>query len=104
MDSSLIQTSLVEVLQTIQATSELECPPLHSGTKPLKELPEFDSKIWPVAIGMLSMQLGINIPSNTNIFCEERSNVALTINEIVVKVNAIAEASAEEELKQANDQ
>ena len=104
MDSSLIQRNLVEVLQTIQTTSELECPPLQGGTKPLEDLPEFDSKIWPVAIGMLGMKLGITIPSDTNIFRQDDSTVALTIDEIVVKVNAIAEVSAGKEPTQANKQ
>ena len=61
MDAALIQTTLVEVLQNIQATSELECPPLGGATKPIEELPKFDSKIWPVAIGMLGAKLGINV-------------------------------------------
>lgn len=86
MNSTLIQANLLEVLQTIQTTSELECPPLIGTTKPLTDLPEFDSKIWPVAIGMLGIKLGISIPPDVNIFCKDGSTTALTIDEIVAKV------------------
>ena len=104
MDSALIQANLVEVLQTIQATSELECPPLGGRTKPLEELPEFDSKIWPVAIGMLGIKLGISIPPDVNIFRHDDTTTALTIDEIVAKVITITEAQVAEEAKQANEQ
>jgi hypothetical protein len=104
MDSTLIQANLIEVLQTIQATSELECPPLGGGTKPLEELPEFDSKIWPVAIGMLGIKLGISIPPDVNIFCQDGTAIALTIDEIVAKVITITEAQVGVAPKQANEQ
>lgn len=103
MDSALIQKNLVEILQTIQATNELECPRLEGTTKPLEDLPEFDSMIWPVAIGMLGAKLGISIPPDVNIFRQDDSTTALTIDEIVAKVIAIAETQMAEESKQANE-
>ena len=104
MDTTLIQATLVEILQNIQATSELECRPLGGKTKPIEELPQFDSKIWPVAIGMLGAKLGITIANDVNIFRQDDSCVALTIDEIVAKVFALAEAQAVAEPKQANAQ
>ena len=104
MDAALIHSTLVEVLKNIQATSELECPPLSGGTKPIEELPKFDSKIWPVAIGMLGAKLGITIANDVNIFRQDDSCVALTIDEIVAKVAALADAQVEAEPKQANAQ
>ena len=104
MDAALIHSTLVEVLKNIQATSELECPPLSGGTKPIEELPKFDSKIWPVAIGMLGAKLGITIANDVNIFRRDDSCVALTIDEIVAKVVALAEAQVAAEPKQANAQ
>lgn len=104
MDAALIHSTLVEVLQDIQATSELECPPINGGTKPVEELPKFDSKIWPVAIGMLGAKLGISIASDVNIFRQNDSCVALTISEIVAKILALTEAQVESEPKQANAQ
>ena len=104
MDAALVQTTLVEVLQNIQATSELECPPLGGATKPIEELPKFDSKIWPVAIGMLGAKLGISIANDVNIFRQDDSSIALTIDEIVAKVVALVEAQAVVEPKQASAQ
>lgn len=104
MDAALIHSTLVEVLQNIQATSELECPPLGGGTKPIEELPKFDSKIWPVAIGMLGAKLGITIANDVNIFRQDDSCVALTIDEIVAKVVALADTQVAAEPKQANAQ
>lgn len=104
MDAALIHSTLVEVLQNIQVTSELECPPLGGGTKPIEELPKFDSKIWPVAIGMLGTKLGINIANDVNIFRQDDSSIALTIDEIVAKVVSLVEAQAVVEPKQANAQ
>ncbi len=104
MDAALIQSTLVEVLQHIQATSELECPSLGGATKPLEELPEFDSKIWPVAIGMLGAKLGITIANDVNIFRQDGSSTALTIDEIVARVAALSEGQAVVAPKQANAQ
>lgn len=102
MNAAFVHSALVEVLQNIQATSELECPPLAGGTKPIEDLPKFDSKIWPVAIGMLGAKLGINIDNDVNIFRRDDSCVALTINEIVAKVVALADAQVVADSKQAN--
>lgn len=104
MDAALIQATLVEVLQTIQAMSELECPSLGGATKPIEELPKFDSKIWPVAIGMLGAKLGITIENDVNIFRQDDSCTARTIDEIVAKVVALAEAQDSVEPKQASAQ
>lgn len=104
MKAALVHSALVDVLKTIQATSELECPPLGGATKPIEELPKFDSKIWPVAIGMLGAKLGISIANDVNIFRQDDSCVALTIDEIVAKVIALAEAQVLVEPQQANAQ
>ena len=52
MEADTVRDALVEILQNIQAASGLECPNIAGATKPIDELPKFDSKIWPVAIGM----------------------------------------------------
>lgn len=90
MNAAFVQTKLVAVLQNIQAWSGLECPPITGSTKPLEALPKFDSKIWPVAIGMLAAELGITIADDVNIFSREKSCVALTIDETVTVVVALA--------------
>ena len=54
MDTNAVRIALVEVLQNIQTASGLKCPAIDGSTKPIEELPKFDIKIWPVAIGMLA--------------------------------------------------
>jgi len=102
MGTALIRSALVEVLQIIQTISDLACPPLGGGTKPIEELPEFDSKIWPVAIGMLGEKLGISIANDVNIFRQDDSCVALTMDEIVMKVSTLVETQITTEPKQVN--
>lgn len=104
MDANLVHTKLVEVLQAIQSSSGLDCPAITGDTKPVEALPKFDSKIWPVAIGMLGAKLGIVIPDDVNIFRREKSCIALTITEAVAVVVALANAQAAVEAKQVNAQ
>ena len=92
MDAATVRKALVDVLQEIQTASGLECPPLGGSIKPMEDLPKFDSKIWPVAIGILGAKVGIPIANDINIFREDRSAVPLTIDQIVAKVVAIANA------------
>lgn len=94
MNAMLVQNTLVEVLQSIQADSGLECPTITSKTKPLEALPQFDSKIWPVAIGMLAAKLGITIADDVNIFRKDKTCIALTVDETVAMVVALATEQA----------
>lgn len=91
MDSNAVKAALREVLQKIQTASGLECPAIIGTTKPIEELPQFDSKIWPVAIGILGVKLGITIPNDVNIFRRENTTLALTVDETVAIVVALAE-------------
>lgn len=91
MSPALVHTKLVEVLKKIQADSGLECPAIDGKTKPVEALPKFDSKIWPVAIGMLADELKITIANDVNIFRRDKECIALTVEETVAMVVAIAE-------------
>ena len=91
MDANAVKAALVEVLQNIQKASGLECPAITGATKPIEELPKFDSKIWPVAIGILGVKLGITIANDINIFRREKTAVALTVDEAVAIVVALTE-------------
>lgn len=92
MDEHTVRATLVEVLQNIQTASGLECPAISGTTKPIEDLPQFDSKIWPVAIGILGVQLGITIANDVNIFRREKTAIALTVDETVAIVLALAES------------
>lgn len=89
MEPDIVHAALIEVLQEIQNLSDEECPEITGTTKPLEALPKFDSKIWPVAIGMVAQKLEITIANDINIFCKEKN--ALTIDETVARIIQIAE-------------
>ena len=102
MNTELVKTKLIEALQVIQADSGLACPPITNKSKPVDDLPEFDSKIWPVATGMLAVALGIDIPPDINIFRIEKSCTALAIEEIVALVVTLMETQIDT-AKRANE-
>ena len=84
MDQELVKSKIIEVLRNIQTWSGLECPDIVGTTKPIDDLPKFDSKIWPVAIGMPTSELGVLIPNDTNIFRRsDRRKTPMTIDETV---------------------
>lgn len=93
MNAELVEAKLIEVLEGIQADSGEDCPLIVGETKPIEELPQFDSKVWPVAIGMIAAELNINVPDDVNIFRGEEGADALTISQIVARLLALAEAT-----------
>lgn len=96
MDPNIIKAKLIEVLQTVQSLSGEECPAMDGSTRPVESLPQFTSKIWPVAAGMLGIALGKSIPCETNIFVDELSKAPLAINQTVALVMKILEKQDEE--------
>lgn len=101
MEPKQIQAALTQVITYIQTASDLDCPALVGDLKPVEDLPKFDSKIWPVAIGLLSDSLGITIANDVNIFRQEKSCIALTIDEIVLRVSKLIDEQMLIEPKQA---
>lgn len=89
MDAAAIKNKLCKVLETIQVTSGLECPPLTGTLRPIEDIKDFDSKIWPVAIGMLSVELDEPIPEDVNIFRMEGSRKARNIDQTVAFVEQL---------------
>ena len=104
MNAELVEAKLIEVLQGIQADSGEECPLIVGQTKPIEDLPAFDSKVWPVAIGMVAAELAINVPDDINIFRKPDSSEAMTITEIVARLLEMADANAPEYAEVAKPQ
>ena len=77
----------------------MECPPLTKNTTPLEDLPQFDSKVWPIAVCLIGEKLGIDLPNDVNIFKKEESCDSLDISEIVNKVFSLLENSIQIETK-----
>lgn len=94
MDREFVREKLTEVLVNIQTMSGLECPPITAETRPIEALKKFDSKMWPVATGMLAASLGAPIPNDVNIFREKGSRTPLTIDQTVGLVCRLIEAKA----------
>jgi hypothetical protein len=97
MDANDIKAKLIETLQAVQTLSGEDCPTIDGNTKPVEALPQFTSKVWPVAAGMLGIAIGKTIPCEDNIFVDEQTKECLTINQTVALVMQILEAQEAEE-------
>jgi hypothetical protein len=86
MDQAEIKKHLIAVLEKVQAISGELCPNLDGSVKPAESLPKFNSKVWPVAAGMLSAAIGETIPPEANIFVDKATKQALTIDQTVALV------------------
>lgn len=79
MDEAVIKGKLKEILKVVQDLSNESCPALTDDIRPAVNLPEFTSKIWPVAAGMLGLALGKSMPCDVNIFVDEKTKTPLSI-------------------------
>ena len=91
MDQAAIKEQPVAVLEHIQSRSGEECPPLDGELRPAESLPEFNSKVWAVAAGMLSAAIGEPIPPEANIFFDETTKQPLTVDQTVARVCRVLE-------------
>ena len=94
MDSAMVAETIVKILVQIQRDSDLECPSLTGATRPVDEIPKFDSKVWPVATTLLAMNIGAAIPNDVNIFVDETSKRPRSIAEIAGFVCELVRAQA----------
>jgi len=92
MDQATVEAKLIQILQQIQATSKMPSPAITAATKPIDDLPGFDSKIWPAAISMLADSLGITIPVDENIFVSPDGKHRLTVRETAARVMNLAQS------------
>jgi hypothetical protein len=100
MDQDTIKTKLMEVLQNIQTLSGEACPALKGSTRPADELPEFTSKIWPVAAGMLGAAIGKQLPCEENIFVNQDTKQPHSIDQTVALVCKIVAKLDEEHVSE----
>lgn len=87
MDPATVTRELIAVLEQIQTDSGLECPPLTGATIPVDDIPGFNSKIWPVATTILAIKINATIPNDVNIFVDEKTKIARSIEDIAVFVS-----------------
>ena len=97
MDPAALKEKLIDVLVQIQADSGLECPAPTGATKPVEELPKFDSKVWPVATTILATEIDATIPDDVNIFVDETTKLPRSIDETAVFVCDLLRKQGEQE-------
>lgn len=95
MDPEQLTQKLCEIIQQIQAASGLQCPPLSGSTKPVGNIPKFDSKVWPVATTILATEIGAAIPNDVNIFVHSATKQPRSIAEIVTFVCELVKKQAQ---------
>ncbi|MXW20562.1 MAG: hypothetical protein F4Z95_07135 [Gammaproteobacteria bacterium] len=101
MDSTMVKKKLIGVLADIQSASGLDCPRLTGDTKPVGDLPEFDSFVWPVATTLLSQEIATPIPNDVNIFVDNATKTPKSIDEIAKFVSQLREKAVDKELEAA---
>lgn len=85
-----VRTRLIDVLKLIQEESGQPEMEITETTCPVVDLIGFDSKLWPVSMGMLADELDIDIPLNVNIYLTPDGKRKLTIKEIAERVLLLA--------------
>ncbi len=89
MTPAKLEEKLATLIGQIQVDSGLECPPLTGTTKPVADVPGFDSMVWPVATTILSTEIGAPIPDDTNIFVDETTKQPRSLKETAVFVHEL---------------
>jgi hypothetical protein len=97
MNPVTLKERLLAVLGQIQVDSGLEYPPLTGATKPVENIPKFDSKVWPVATTILATVIGATIPNDVNIFIDESTNLPRSIDETAAFVCELLKKQSEKE-------
>ncbi|MCP3387696.1 hypothetical protein NLM27_02730 [Bradyrhizobium sp. CCGB12] len=97
MEPKELVKTLIAIIDQIQSDSELECPPLTGATKPVGAVPEFDSKVWPVATTILATQIDVPIPDDVNIFIDETTKEPRSLDEIAVFVCELQKKQGEKQ-------
>jgi hypothetical protein len=92
METGALEAKLIVVLANIQQESGYSAAAITTATCPIDDLEGFDSKIWPVAIGVLAAELGVSIPNNQNIFISQDGQRRLTVAEAAARVGEIVRA------------
>jgi hypothetical protein len=101
MDPVTLTTKLITILTQIQVDSDLECPELTGATKPVGDIPKFDSKVWPVATTILATEIGATIPNDVNIFVDETTKLPRSIDETAAFVCDLLKQQSEKEVAAA---
>ena len=86
MIKSDIEKAIVGALAEIQAISGRELAEIEGTTRPIGDLPGFDSLNGVEATIEIGVRLGFEVPPDVNLFIEKNRHVAATVNDIVDRV------------------
>ena len=94
MDRNTVKAAVIAVLKEVQSLSGEVCPVIGDATKPIDDLPKFDSKVWPVAFGLVGIKLGVEVPVDVNVFRQEHTKIPTTIEQTVTAILKAIQAKA----------
>ena len=90
MNKKEIRAAVIGVVREIQEMSGRELTSVTPETRPVGDLPGFDSLNGIEGTIMLSERLGLTIPLKENVFVNQEGDRALTVDEMCERVAAIA--------------
>ena len=90
MDRATVERALISVLEEIQRDRGDHDSVVVPSTRPLEDLPGFDSKVAPSATSDIAKALGISIPNRTRLFVDPAGRGNLTVAEVASRVAWIA--------------
>lgn len=84
--------AVVDAVAEVQGISGRACPKITASTKPIGDVPGFDSLNALEATIVIMERLGVDVPEGTNIFVSEAGDSALSVNEVARCVTKIAQS------------
>ncbi len=85
------ETAVIGVIAEIQEMSGRECPDLGGKTKPIGDVPGFDSLNALEATVAVEARLKMDVPNEANIFINDAGDTALSVREIADRLMEMAE-------------
>jgi hypothetical protein len=74
---------------------------LTGATKPVENIPKFDSKVWAAATTILATEIGKPIPNDINIFIDDTTKLPRSIDETVTFVCELLKKQTEKDVAAA---
>ncbi len=87
------EAAVIGVIAEIQEMSGRECLNISAKTKPIGDVPGFDSLNAFEATVAIAARLRMDIPNEANIFINEAGDASLSVREIAGRLMGIAETS-----------
>ncbi|MCH8243606.1 MAG: hypothetical protein IH897_13490 [Planctomycetes bacterium] len=93
MTQETAEAAVIEVIVEIQEMGGLEACGINAETKPIGDVPGFDSLNACEATVAVAARLRMDIPNEANIFINKAGDTALSVEEIAARIMEIAQSS-----------